>query len=179
MALGFGARAAPSLCRWLDSRLASAREAEEVAARTLESVRGLPRTRAWHADVHDRLVAYDSALVDGDTPSAAGANLTTLVSEAATGAEVQLASVQLRSESGTRERPDLFGHLSAHASVTGDLEAIALFLEGLEVGPELIAIRELAITQPEVGIQSTRRESLRAEVELEALYRPAPRRSRE
>jgi Type II secretion system (T2SS), protein M subtype b len=162
---------------WIVEQVASARELAQAAARAEHSVRDQATTRALQAEVSRRLATYDSAFVDGATPAVAGASLAVLISDAAHAAEAELASVQLQPATESRDTLSsaAFGHVVAKASVTGDLESIALFLEGLEAGPQLVAVRELSITQPETNLPPTRKETLRVDIGVEALYRRASR----
>ena len=169
---GAMARLVPSGWRWVDDHTAGARAKAIAAARDVQSVRELPRTRVALSSVRSQLARYDSATVDGDAPDAAGAELAELMTTAANAADAQLTSVQLVS---ARESKDAFGRVAARANLTGDLEALAIFLEGLEAGPQLVAVRTISLTQPDANLPPARRETLRAEVEVEALYRPAPR----
>lgn len=172
VAAGGAVRAIPVGWRWLDRHTIAARAAAVDAVRSEQSVRQLPQTRAELALIKSQLGRYDSATVHGDAPAAAGAELAELVSSAATAAEASITSVQLMP---VRDSNGALGRVSARASVTGDLEALAIFLEGMEAGPEIVAIRALSITQPEANLPATRREMLRAEIEVEALYRPSTR----
>jgi hypothetical protein len=72
-----------------------------------------------------------------------------------------------------RDSAPPFAHVAARASVSGDLESIALFIQGLEAGPQLLAVRELSITQPETAVPPNRRETLRVELTVEGLYERA------
>jgi hypothetical protein len=171
VAAAIAARLAPVGWRWLDARTTDARARAAAAGRAVQSARDLPRTRAALASMQSQLARYDSAAVDGDAPASAGAELADLVSTAANAAEAQVTSVQLLPP---RPSNDGFGRVAARVDVTGDLEALAIMFEGLEVGPQLVAIRTLNITQPDAALPAGRRETLRAQMEVEALYRPAP-----
>jgi hypothetical protein len=167
---GAGARLGPQIRTRLERQTTTRESVVAEAERMTASVQALPRTRARLAALHAQLSRYDSATVDGETPALAGANLAELVSTSASAAGAQLTSVQLLP---TKEPRGGFGRVAAHANVTGDLEAIAIFIQGLEAGPQLVVVRSFGVTQPEINLPSSRRESLRAEVEVEALFRAA------
>jgi hypothetical protein len=141
------------------------------AARAEWSVRNAAHTRRMLDQTLARLAAYDSAIVDGSTGSAASARLAELVSDAADIADARLGAVQLAADT-VRGRGRL-ARVTARASVTGDLMAIAQVLQSLEQGPQLLAVRELAITSVQAGVSRGQRETLQADLLVEGLYRPA------
>jgi len=121
-------------------------------------------------------VGYDSATLDAGSATRASAMLAALVRDASDAAEARVGALQLRTDSVSS---GLLARVSVRASVSGDLESLALFIEGLEAGPELLAIRELSIMQPEPGLLSPRAETLRGEVLVEGVFRaPADAKAR-
>ncbi|MFL5605606.1 MAG: GspMb/PilO family protein, partial [Gemmatimonadaceae bacterium] len=122
-----------------------------------------------------RLAAYDTATLTASSPATAGAALAEIVSDAASDAEITLGSVQLRGDSISRTALTRVG---ARASVSGELNGIALFLETLEGVPELLAIRELSITQSGQAGAPGQRETLRADLLVEGVWRNPERGAR-
>jgi hypothetical protein len=163
-----GGRGAPALLRWTRDRRATAASVMEAAQRAEASVRRSAETQTLLGAARARLAAYDTATLAGSSPATAGAALAEIVSDAASDAEITLGSVQLRGDSLSRTA---LTRVAARASVSGDLSGIALFLETLEGVPELLAIRELTITQSGQAGVPGQREMLRAEVLVEGLWR--------
>jgi hypothetical protein len=179
-ALAFGAgvmlllvalgRGMPALLGWTRDHRARATAAAAELARAEHSVRNLARTRRVLSQAESRLAAYDSALLAGHTPASAGAALAALLSEAASVSEAALGAVQLSADTAARS---VLARASARASVSGDLESVALFLETLEEGPQLTAVRELSITPSQPFVAPGQREMLRLEITVEGLFRAA------
>jgi hypothetical protein len=170
-----GGRGVPVLLRWTRDRRASAASVVEATARAEASVRHSRETQALLGVARTRLAAYDSATLTGSSPATAGAALAEIVSDAASDAEITLGSVQLRGDSISRTA---LTRVAARASVSGDLNGIALFLETLEGVPELLAIRELSITQSGQPGVPGQPETLRAELLVEGVWRNPERGAR-
>jgi hypothetical protein len=170
-----GGRGVPVLLRWTRDRRASAASVVEATARAEASVRHSRETQALLGVARTRLAAYDSATLTGSSPATAGAALAEIVSDAASDAEITLGSVQLRGDSISRTA---LTRVAARASVSGDLNGIALFLETLEGVPELLAIRELSITQSGQAGVPGQPETLRAELLVEGVWRNPERGAR-
>ena len=169
-------RVIPGLRDWASERVGAVGQLQLESLRTEQSARDTLATRHLLVRSRARLADYDSAALDAASYTRASAMLATVVRDAADAAEAQLGVVQLRADSSATGR---LSHVFVRATVTGNLESLALFLESLEGGPELLAVRELSITQPEPGIPSERPESLRGEVLVEAVFRtPISRASR-
>ena len=148
------------------------RETEAAAAMSLQvqrlraSLDGRRRNEALTHEVALRLARYDSSALAGRAPTTASARLAELLAECADAAETQLGAVQLSVDSTT----SLLGHVSARVEVTGDLEAIAIFLDALEEGPELLAVRELDVASDGSVLPPTQPERLRAQILVEGVY---------
>jgi hypothetical protein len=164
--LGLG-RGLPALLAHQKDRLASATNASQQARRAQASVAAQSVNERALGIVRGRLATYDSALLAGADPTAASARLSTLITDAAESTDTQVGGVQLQADSAATT---MLGHVRARTTVTGDLESIALFMEALEAGPELLAIRELNITQASQLAVPRQRESLRAEILVEGLF---------
>lgn len=160
-------RGAPAYRRWRTDVRNQRDLAVARATYVSASVRDIQHSRARLADAARRLAAYDSAYVAGATATAAGAALAELISEAATDADVQLTSIQASADSlpsGPARR------VHARASVSGDFPKLARFIESLEEGMPLVAVRTVDITQ--AGSPTPDRpEQLRADLEIESVAR--------
>ena len=89
-------RGIPALRRWSAERQREAVESAQLLAQRewlAHNARGLDRELAR---VRRELAAYDSALVEGETPSTASARLAQLVSDAVADTDARLASIRLR-----------------------------------------------------------------------------------
>ncbi|HEU4557047.1 MAG TPA: type II secretion system protein GspM [Longimicrobium sp.] len=158
-------RGLPAWREWKDAAVARARLQTERAADAEASVRGL-RTRIDTVEARQRRLAeLAPALLDGTTPAASGASLSALLSGAAARAGVRLNSVQVIPDSAAEGAT--FVRIALHADATGDIAGVTRMLSLLEGGPELLAIRQLSITQPDLAGQGP--EQLHAELTVEGL----------
>jgi len=169
-------RIVPGTRDWASSRREDAERLHLESRRAEQSALDAPRTQILLQRARARLVGYDSATLDAGSATRASAMLAALVRDASDAAEARVGALQLRTDSVSS---GLLARVSVRASVSGDLESLALFIEGLEAGPELLAIRELSIVQPEPGLLSPRAETLRGEVLVEGVFRaPADAKAR-
>jgi len=160
-------RGLPALRRYEHDQRAAAAEAQDRLARIRASMKQHATNARVLAEARRRLVSYDSALLVGRDPTAVQAQLSALITEAGDGAEAQLGGVQLQADSTATT---MLSHASARTTVTGDLEAIGWFMESLEAGPPLVAIREVSITQAAQPSMPQQHETLRAELVVESLF---------
>ncbi|HEX2778573.1 MAG TPA: type II secretion system protein GspM [Gemmatimonadaceae bacterium] len=165
-ALVLGTRGAPALVRVHSDMVRSARELEAEARRAQEAVAAAPVVAESLRARNVRYRALAPALLDGDTPAGAAATLAGLLSEAASAAQVRVGTVQLRVDTAAR---GAFARVGVRADVIGDVEGITGMLAALERGPEVLVIRELAITQPDPGAGDDQPEALRMELMVEGL----------
>lgn len=166
-------RGLPAWRRWDAAVRASAAEMAAEAARAERTARLLPATLDSLEARRARLVALGSALLDGGSPAASAAALASLLSGAGARAGVQIGSVQVRPDTASA---GTFLRVYARADGTGDLGAITRMLALLEGAPELLAVRELSITQTNPGGPAEQPEALRLELAVEglAMAREAP-----
>ena len=164
-------RGIPAWARWDADARASAAELGAEAAKAEAAVRSLPALRDSTAARAERLVALAPAVVEGESSASAGASLASLVSGAAAKAGVQLGAVQLsRPDSAART---VFSRVRVRTDATGDLPSLLRFLQALEGGPTLLAVREWSFSQPNAGGPADRPEQLRLELSVEGLTAPA------
>lgn len=166
VAILLGSRGVPAYLRWTEERRAAAEEMVAEATRAENDLRVLGAMADSLEARRDRVVALGPAIVDGDSPAAAGAALSSVLASAAAGAGVRLGAVQVSADTAAA---GTFRRVGARTDVTGDLSGIARFLSSLERAPELLAVREVAITQPDAGGAPDRPEALRLELSVEGL----------
>jgi hypothetical protein len=112
-------------------------------------------------------------VVPGATPAAAAGELSAIVSAVAEESNVALGSLRLRVDTLRRSRR--FVRVAVTGAITGDVHGVMHTLAGLEEGLPALAIRDLAISQPEPGAPSDRAEALRLDFTVEGLaVNPAP-----
>ncbi|MGH7632627.1 MAG: GspMb/PilO family protein, partial [Gemmatimonadaceae bacterium] len=162
-------RGVPRLRVWASARSAEVDALALQVQRARASVDGGSSNQRIAQQATLKLARYDSAMLGGRVPTTAGAQLAEVLAESAEATETQLGAVQLSSDS-TRMR---LGHVTARVEVTGDLEAIALFLDALEEGPELLAVRELDLAPDGSVSAPTQPERLKAQILVEGVYRAA------
>ena len=160
-------RGIPAWSRWDADARASAAELGAEAAKAEAAVGSLPAIRDSAAARGERLVALAPAIVPGESAASAGASLASLVSGAAASAGVQIGAVQLsRPDSAART---VFTRVRVRTDATGDLPSLLRFMQALEGGPTLLAVREWSISQPNAGGAADRPEQLRLELSVEGL----------
>jgi type II secretion system (T2SS) protein M len=113
-----------------------------------------------------RVIDLAPLLLNGDSPSASGATLEGVLSQAAMMSKVQLGAVELQSDSGGKT---IFEHVAVRASANGDIRGLTNMLAQLERGPALLSIKQLSITQPEMDAGLNRMESLHMELVVEGI----------
>jgi hypothetical protein len=165
------ARGIPAWRRWDADTRASAGEMAAEAARAESETRRLPATLDSLQARRGRYLAVGRGILDGESTAAAGASLAALVSGAAARAGVQIGSVQVRPDTAGA---GTFMRIAVQAEGTGDLPAVTRMLVMLEGGRELLAVRQIAITQPNPGGPSELPESLRLDITVEGLALAAP-----
>ena len=170
------ARGLPAWRRWDAGVRDSAREMADEAARAEATVGALAPSLDSLEARRARLVALGGGLLDGASPAVAGASLSSLVTAAGARTGVQVGSVQVRADTAST---GTFVRVSARADGTGDLPAITRMLQALEAAPQLLAVREVSITQSNPGGPSEMAETLRVELVVEGLALARPDRALE
>jgi hypothetical protein len=159
-------RGVPAWRRWDAAVRASAAEMATEAARAEQTVRLLPASLDSLEARKGRFIAVGAGVLDGESAAASGAALASLVSGAAARAGVQVGSVQVQPDTASA---GTFMRIAVRADGTGDLPAITRMLSLLEGAPELLAVRDLAITQPTPGGPAEQAEALRMEITVQGL----------
>ncbi|MBV9107951.1 MAG: hypothetical protein JO306_00915 [Gemmatimonadetes bacterium] len=159
-------RGVPAWRRWdADARTGAAELLrDEAEART--QVRILPALVDSAEARRNRLSRLAPSLLDGESAASAGATLASILTGAAARAGVRLGSVQVAADTASAST---FTRVSVRADATGDLQGITEMLQSLETAPELLAVRELSITQPDAGGPPDRPESLQVDLTIQGL----------
>lgn len=166
-------RGVPALRHWSDASVSSAREVVAEARRAEASVQAWAALRDTMYARSERFFALAPALLDGASAATAGATLASLVSGAAAAADAKLGSVQVRSDTATRDSsggpPRTFARVSVRASLTADVRGLSKILLALERGLTMLTVEQLTVTQPEPGADGTRPEVLQVELAVVGL----------
>ena len=153
----------------------------EAAAETIEEAAHAERSLLAFPAVRDSLVARNARylelaelIVPGDGPASAAAELATFVSGNATAADLALGALQVRADTAggdaaARSVGSPFARVSVRGDLMGDVDGLTHFLAAIEGGPFLLAVRELAITQPEPAAPADRPEMLRVQFVVEGI----------
>lgn len=160
------ARGLPAWRGWDAAASASAAEMAAEATEAERTVRVFPAALDSLEARRGRLVEVGRGVLEGGSTAAAGAELASLVSGAATRAGVQIGAVQLRADTAAA---GTFRRVAVRVDGSGDLPGIVRLLALLEGGAELLAVRELSINQPHAGGPPENPETLRLEMTVEAL----------
>lgn len=164
-------RGIPAWRRWDADVRASAAEMAAEAARAESETRRLPAALDSLQARRARYAALGRGILGGESTAAAGASLAALVSGTAARAGVQIGSVQVRPDTAGA---GTFMRVAVQADGTGDLAAVTRMLVMLEGSPELLAVRQIAITQPNPGGPAELPESLRLDITVEGLALSTP-----
>ncbi|MGH7655107.1 MAG: type II secretion system protein GspM [Gemmatimonadaceae bacterium] len=163
-------RGVPVLRAWVAARLAAAAGAEQQLA-SAEAAAGMAASIESNASrARQRAASADAALIHGVTPSAAGAALSTLLSDRADSTGLGVSSETVRADTGFTRG---FARARVRLSATSDIRGLTRFLADVEGSPHLLAVRDLTISQSDPGAGDDRPETLRIEIVVEALVRPA------
>lgn len=166
----------PAWHAWTTSSRAAAELALSQLADAQSAIIARPAVRD---SLSARLARYDSlasGLLRADNPGTAAADLGAVVAQAARTAGLQLGSIAVRADTG--EGTNTRGRLSrpvARGDARGDVSGLMQFLLLIELGPPLMNVRSLTVTQAEPGAPSNRPENLRLEFVVEGFARSTTR----
>ena len=161
------ARGLPSLVRWQNDRrmevesMVADLSAARAGARQMPAMRDSLRAR------QKRLAAVDSAILSGPTSSSAAAMLASALEELAAESSVKVSAMQLHADSAAGAVVQVGVRVTAVADVYG----LLALLRAIEGGETLLAVRELAVTQPEPAAPSSKPEALRIDMMVVGLAR--------
>jgi type II secretion system (T2SS) protein M len=161
-----GARGIPSIREWRNQARADAvaNLAELTKAREIVRTESLARDSAIARG--KRIIALARLVLSGDTRASAGASLAGIISEAATSSSVELGALELQPDSLSKST---FTRIAVRGSANGDIQGLTHMLERIEEGPELLAIKELSITQSDVSAGADHMEALHMELVVHGL----------
>lgn len=166
--IGGVGKGVPALRRWEAARIAAATEARDQLALAERGASTLREIRDSVTSRGRRLNAHRGQLLTAGTPEAAAATLATLLEKLANEEGVDVTTVTLRPDSVVR-----FGlaRVVVRLTAESDVDGLLGFLYAAETHTTRLAVRELAVTQPEPAAPPTRAEALRFDVVVQALAR--------
>jgi hypothetical protein len=108
-----------------------------------------------------RLVALDSTLLFGASPSAIAAELASTVEDLADGNAIKITAMQLRADSVATS-----GLARVDVRITGitDISGLAAFLHAVEGDATPLVVRALSVSQPDPTASDAKPEALRVDV---------------
>ena len=162
-------RGVPLLRAWQAGRLASAARVEDQLASAEAAGRMATSIESNASRARQRAAAADSALIHGATPAGAGATLAALLSDRADSTGLAISSENVRADTGFARG---FARARVRLSATADIRGLTRFLTSIEGSPQLLAVRDLTVSQSDPAAGDDRPESLRIEMVVEALVRP-------
>lgn len=163
-----GTRGVPALVHWTRETRVNADDLSAEASRAASSVNGEAAMRDSLASARSAYLALVPRFLEGETTAGAGSALASLVSIAASTANVRMGSAQIHADTTTT---GAFTLIRVRADVTGDIRGLATMLANLERGRTLLAVRELSISQSDPAAGDDHPEVLRANLVVESLLR--------
>lgn len=149
-----------------EERRSAALETMVEVAAAEAGIASLPWLRDSLVARRERYLALAPRLLTGESPGAAAASLTSLVSGAAQGARLRVGAARVRTDTASAGG---FVRVRVEIELTGDIHGLAALLRMLERGPQLLRVDRLAVSQPEPAAPADRPESLRVELAVEAI----------
>lgn len=113
-----------------------------------------------------RLAAMDTLILRGATAAESGASLANVIAGYADARAIRVVSMQVRPDSIAK---DGIVRVAVRATGVGDVAGITSLLQDIESGAPILAVRELAIAQPDPAAPDDRAEALRFEMLVEAV----------
>jgi hypothetical protein len=162
------ARGIPALRSWDADRKAEAYSAAQRLASLRDGLAMLPTLRDSLRLRRDRLVALESSLLVGASPSAIAANLASELEDLADDNAVKVTALQLRADTvatGGLARVDV------RFTGIADVYGLAGFLRAAESDSTLLVVRDLSVAQAEPTAADGRPEALRVDMLLAAIGR--------
>lgn len=166
LALVIAFRGIPAWKSWRDETRLLATEAESRLAAQDELLASFDEALDTLEARTARLKAAGPGLVSGETAAGAGSTLAALVAELARGSLVRLDAVNLRIDT---TQGGFMPRLSADLQATSDITGLSLFLEGLERGPTILAVRRVQVRASAGEVPPGQVEQLTVQLTVEAL----------
>jgi hypothetical protein len=155
------ARGVPALRSWEADRKAEAQSARQQVDALRDGLRILPALRDSVRARQARLVALDSSLLAGASPSAIAADLASTLEDLADDNALKVTAMQLHSDSVAAA-----GIARVEVRITGvtDVTGLAGFLRAVEGGATPLVVRDLSVSQPEPTGSDAKAEVLRVDM---------------
>jgi hypothetical protein len=163
-------RGLPLLTQWQSAQIAEAAPLTSDLAAARAGARLMPLLRDTLRVRQARLAALDSSILSGATPSAAAAGLASAVQDIADESSVKISAMQLQADSAG---PGALVHVGVRVTAMADVYGLLSLMRAIEGGTQLLAVRELAVTQPEPAAPANKIESLRLDMTVVGLARIA------
>jgi hypothetical protein len=160
------ARGLPALREWTNSRRAAAAAVDDQRRLAERARRVLPAMEDSLQVRRARFASLDSLLIVASSASVAAAALASLLEDIASDARIKVNAMQMRPD--TTSRPGIT-RVAVRLTGVGDVAGLASFLRAVDGGDRYLAVRELAVSQPEPGAPASKPETLRVDVLVEGL----------
>ena len=161
-------RGVPAWTAWdASARLSAAGSRRELTI-TQAAIHAHHSGLSMRATLARQLDSLSGAYLSAPSAAIAGAALATLISDLAAENGIRVTSVSVRPDSAARTA---FTRIAARMSATGDTEGLSNYLAAIESSEQLLAVRELSISQTDPAAPDSRAEVLRFEVLVEGLVR--------
>jgi hypothetical protein len=161
-------RGAPLLLAWQRGEVEQAATLTSELRSSRTELRSLAAMRDSAQARGARLAWFDSSMLSGVSASAASAALATSLTDLADAAPIKVSSMQLRADSAA---PGSIVPVAVRITGTTDVHGLGEFLRSVEGGDTPLAVREVAITQPEPNAPDGKIENLRVDILVEGLAR--------
>jgi len=162
------ARGLPALTRWQNDKCSEAETLLADLAAARSGARQLPALRDSLRSREARLATIDSAIIIGPTPSAAAASLASELEDLADDASVKISAMQLHADSASS---GALVQVGVRLTAVADVYGLLSLLRDIEGGTMLLAVRDLAVTQPEPAAPTSKPETLRVDLMVVGLAR--------
>jgi hypothetical protein len=164
-------RGLPALHAWERTRTTEARTAVVQLAELRNGIESLPLMRESLLVRRARLVAIDSLLPAGVSPSAVAAAIAAILEQSADDNAVKLTTLQLRADTSARVG---LARVSVRLSGVADVTGLAGLLRSIEAGETPLVVRDLSVSQPDPAAPDSRPEALRFDVLVAGIGRISP-----
>ena len=162
------ARGVPAAVEWERREVVAATLLrQQLATATLRSTR-LNAYRDTLVSRQTTLSGFDSVMLSGASPAAAASALASELDDLADSVGLRITGMQLRADSSATS--SLLEVAVRLVGVT-DVVGLASFLRAIDGGATPLAVRELAVAQPDPGAAASKAEALRIDVLVAGLAR--------
>ena len=159
-------RGVPAWVRWRGMVRNDATEIMIRAARMSALVNTFPRALETLQARRTQVAAMGPILLTDETATGAGSNLTALIGGLARESSVRLDAVELQVDSS---KARALAVITVNLQATADIGGLSAFLQGLERGPTLLAVRRLAVHPQNADAPAGQVEMLSIQLAVEGL----------